>query len=721
MTLPQQSWWKSAVVYQIYPRSFADSNGDGVGDLGGIIGRLDYLRALGVDVIWLSPIYRSPQTDNGYDVSDYCDIDPLFGTLAEFDSLLAKVHERGMKLVMDLVVNHTSDEHPWFVESRSSRDDPKRNWYIWRDARDGAEPNNWGSLFGGSAWAWEQATEQYYLHLFDRKQPDLNWENPQVRVAVHDIMRWWLNRGVDGFRMDVINFISKAEGLPDAAAIPGQRFVSAMDKFVDGPHVHDYIAEMTRKVFAGRDSEFITIGEMPGVTPEHARRYTDPARGELNMVFQFEHVSVDQGPAGKFDYLGLDLVVLKNALHRWQAALAEIGWNSLYWNNHDQPRVVSRFGDDHPDYWATSAKALATILHGMRGTPFVYQGEELGTTNYPFRNPQDHKDLEAVNYYKNVLELGLDEGAALAGLAKISRDNARTPMQWDAGPNAGFTTGDPWLPVNPNHTWLNAAAQIDGSDSVFAHYQALIRLRHELPILVDGDFTPLMAEDPQIWAYTRTTPNSRLLVIANCGRDPRTVEIGREWIAADLLLGNLPETPATSMSSSLDLAGWDARIYFSEHVAERDRDESGRPRSGRPRDALGRPLPQGSEGIPRIPDDLELPPTETLAFAQDLLDRGLAFNAHEVLEAAWKNGPDDEKALWKALAQLAVGITHVQRGNGKGAVTVLRRASAVLALDGTAPYDIDVAGLADYADVLIDDLAANSAITPERLRPRLVV
>jgi oligo-1,6-glucosidase len=554
-------WWKSAVVYQIYPRSFADSNGDGVGDLGGIVGRLDYLRALGVDVIWLSPIYRSPQADNGYDVSDYRDIDPLFGTLVDFDKLLAEVHERGMKLVMDLVVNHTSDEHPWFVESRSSRGGPKRDWYVWRDARDGGEPNNWGSFFGGSAWAWDRTTEQYYLHLFDRKQPDLNWENPQVREAVHEVMRWWLDRGVDGFRMDVINFISKTAGLPDAAAIPGQRFVSAMDEFVDGPHVHAYLAEMTREVFTGRDGEFITIGEMPGVTIAHARLYTDPARSELDMVFQFEHVSVDQGPRGKFDYIGLDLVMLKRSLHRWQTALAETGWNSLYWNNHDQPRVVSRFGDDHPDYRATSAKALATVLHGMRGTPFVYQGEELGMTNYPFRVPQDHKDLEAINYYKSVLELGLDEGEALAGLAKISRDNARTPMQWDAGPNAGFTTGDPWQYVNPNYTWLNAAAQIGRTDSVFAHYQALIRLRHELPILVDGDFAPLMAEDPQVWAFTRTTPSRRLLVIANCGRNPMTVEIGREWIAADLLLGNLPETPAKSMSSTLDLAGWDARIY----------------------------------------------------------------------------------------------------------------------------------------------------------------
>jgi oligo-1,6-glucosidase len=554
-------WWKSAVVYQIYPRSFADSNGDGLGDLGGIIGRLDHLRTLGVDVIWLSPIFRSPQADNGYDISDYRDIDPLFGSLAEFDALLAKVHDLGMKLVMDLVVNHTSDEHPWFVESRAARDNPKRDWYIWRDARDGLEPNNWGSFFGGSAWEWEQTTGQYYLHLFDRKQPDLNWENADVREAVHDIMRWWLDRGVDGFRMDVINFISKADALPDASTIQGQRFVVAFEQFADGPHIHEYLAEMTREVFGDRDGEYITVGEMPGVTPEQARLYTDPARGELNMVFQFEHVSVDHGPAGKFDYRGLDLVVLKSSLNRWQQALAETGWNSLYWNNHDQPRVVSRFGDDDPKYWSASAKALATVLHGMRGTPFVYQGEELGMTNFPFLIPQDHKDIEAINYYKSVLELGGDEGAALAGLAKISRDNARTPMQWDARPNAGFSTGHPWLPVNPNYTWLNAAAQIGTADSVFAHYQALIRLRHKLPVLADGDFTPLMADDPQIWAYVRTTPSSRLLVIANCGREPRTVDIGREWIGAELLLGNLPETPATSTSATLDLAGWDARIY----------------------------------------------------------------------------------------------------------------------------------------------------------------
>ncbi len=560
------SWWKHAVVYQVYPRSFADSNGDGFGDLGGIMGRLDYLHELGIDVIWLSPVYRSPQADNGYDISDYQDIDPLFGTLAEFDALLARVHGLEMKLVMDLVVNHTSDEHPWFVESRSSPASPKRDWYLWRDARDGAEPNNWGSLFGGSAWQWDPPTEQYYLHLFDRKQPDLNWEHPEVRQAVHQMMRWWLDRGVDGFRMDVINFISKTEGLPDAPATPRQRFVNAFEMFADGPHVHEYLAEMTREVFGGRDDEFLTVGEMPGVSTEQARLYTDPARNELDMVFQFEHMSVDHGPAGKFDAavhedVAVDLVVLKESLHRWQVALAETGWNSLYWDNHDQPRVVSRFGDDDPAYWAASAKALATILHGMRGTPFVYQGEELGMTNYPFRVLQDHKDVEAVNYYQSVLDSGGDEKAALAGLAKFSRDNARTPMQWDSGPHAGFTTGSPWLPVNPNFTWLNAAAQIGLTDSVFAHYRTLIRLRHELSIIRDGDLTPLLPSDPRIWAYTRTSADGKLLVIVNCGRDPQVVDVDPDWISAELLLGNLAGTPAVLTTASVDLGPWDARIY----------------------------------------------------------------------------------------------------------------------------------------------------------------
>jgi len=554
-------WWRSAVVYQVYPRSFADSDGDGVGDLGGLIAHLDHIRALGADVIWLSPVYRSPQADMGYDISDYQDIDPLFGTLEQFDALLAGVHERGMRLLMDLVVNHTSDEHPWFVESRSSRQSPKRDWYLWRDARDGAEPNNWASFFSGSAWELDPATGQYYLHLFDRKQPDLNWENPDVRHAVYDMMRWWLDRGVDGFRMDVVNFLSKSPGLPDAPPVAGQRYVHALDMFADGPHIHEYLAEMHREVFAGRPGAYLTVGEMPGVTIEEAVRYTDPERAEVDMVFQFEHVSIDLG-ASKWDVLPLDRVALKQSLHRWQLGLAERGWNSLYWDNHDQPRAVSRFGDDDPAFWAASAKALGTILHGMRGTPYVYQGEELGMTNFPFTSPDQFCDVEAVNHWADVVASGADQPVALASVRKVSRDNARTPMQWDATPSAGFTTGTPWLAVNPNRSWLNAAAQVDDPQSVFAHYRALIRLRHELPVFAEGDFAGLLENDPDLWAYVRVADRQRLLVIANCSRTPREVEVGDGWTGAALLLGNLPGTPETLQGDRLRLAAWDARIYL---------------------------------------------------------------------------------------------------------------------------------------------------------------
>jgi oligo-1,6-glucosidase len=561
MSAPNAAWWKSAVVYQIYPRSFADSNDDGIGDLNGIIARLEYLEALGVDVVWLSPIYRSPQADFGYDISDYHDIDPIFGSLADFDKLLDGVHARGMKLVLDLVVNHTSDEHPWFVASRSSVEDPRRDWYVWRDPRDGGEPNNWGSFFGGSAWELDAASGQYYLHLFDKKQPDLNWQNPAVRVAVHDMMRWWLDRGVDGFRMDVINFISKADGLPDAPNPSGACYVNAFQMFADGPRVHDYLAEMTREVFTGRNGQYLTVGETPGVTYEQARLYTGEDRGELNMVFQFEHVQLDQSKFNKFAYLGLDRAALKDTLHRWQRELATTGWNSLYWNNHDQPRAVSRFGDDDPAVWYRSATALATILHGMKGTPYIYQGEELGMTNYPFTRGEQHRDPEAANYYASVLELGLDEGAALTGLARISRDNARTPMQWDATAHAGFTNGDPWLPVNPNHTWLNAAAQQDATDSVFTYYRRLIQLRHDQPILVDGDFTALFDDDPHIWAYTRTTDTESMLILTNCGTDPRTVTMDDTWLGARLVLSNSP-APATIDDHQIPLDSWDARIYL---------------------------------------------------------------------------------------------------------------------------------------------------------------
>jgi oligo-1,6-glucosidase len=432
----QQQWWKESVVYQIWPRSFADGDGDGIGDLAGIASRLDYLATLGVDVLWLSPIYPSPQDDAGYDISDYRSIDPTFGSLGQFDALLAAVHERGMKLVMDLVVNHTSDEHPWFVESRASRDSPKRDWYWWRSAREGmsagdpgAEPNNWGSVFSGPAWELDETTGEYYLHLFSRKQPDLNWENPEVRQAVYSMMRWWLDRGIDGFRMDVINFISKNTSLPDGRVSDGGLYGDGMPHFVDGPRMHEFLQEMHREVFAGREG-LITVGEMPGVTVEEARLYTDPARREVDMVFQFEHVQVDQGPTF-WDTRPLRLRDLKAILGRWQAGLAEVGWNSLYWNNHDQPRVVSRFGDD-AEHRVRSAKMLGTVLHLHRGTPYVYQGEELGMTNAPFYSIDDFRDIQSLNHYAEAVGEGADPEAVLEPLRVLSRDNARTPMQWDA-------------------------------------------------------------------------------------------------------------------------------------------------------------------------------------------------------------------------------------------------------------------------------------------------
>ena len=559
--MQDREWFKSAVVYQVYPRSFADSDGDGIGDLGGILQHLDHLQTLGVDVVWLSPAYRSPQADNGYDISDYQDIDPLFGTLEQLDRLIAGLHERGIKLLMDLVVNHTSDEHAWFEESRSSIDSPKRDWYVWRDGRDGQEPNNWESFFSGSAWQLDEASGQYYLHLFDAKQPDLNWEQEDVREAVYAMMRWWLDRGVDGFRMDVINLISKDQSFADGPPVAGRRYASGWSQFVNGPRIHEFLAEMHERVFADREGAFLTVGEMPGVTTEEAVLFTDPARGEVDMVFQFEHVDIDHG-ADKWDYIGLDRVALKRSLHRWQIALADRGWNSLYWDNHDQPRAVSRFGDDDPAYWADSAKALATILHGMRGTPYVYQGEELGMTNSPLRTASDHRDVEAVNHWKRVLEEGLDQQAALTGMAAAGRDNARTPVQWNGSETAGFTTGEPWLPVNPNRSWLNAAAQVGVEGSVFEHYRAVIALRHEHPVFATGDFTGLLENDPEVWAYVRTLGRQRLLVVANCSRRPRRLELGDGWAGARLLLCNATGRAERLAHGELTLAGWESRIYL---------------------------------------------------------------------------------------------------------------------------------------------------------------
>jgi oligo-1,6-glucosidase len=526
-------WWTSAVVYQIYPRSFADSDGNGIGDLGGIAAHLDHLAALGVDVLWLSPVYPSPQDDAGYDISDYRDIDSTFGTLAQFDQLLARVHARGMKLVMDLVVNHTSDEHPWFVDSRAGGE--KRDWYIWR-----ADPNNWRSFFSGSAWEFDPGRGEYYLHLFSRKQPDLNWENAEVRRAVYEMMRWWLDRGVDGFRMDVINMISKVPGLPDGVGGEG---------YICGPRIHEFLQEMHREVFAGRDG-LLTVGEMPGVTVEQAREFTDPARAEVDMVFQFEHVQLDRG-ATKWDIRPLDLRDLKASLGRWQAGLADVGWNSLYWNNHDQPRAVSRFGDDGA-HRVRSAKALGTVLHLQRGTPYVYQGEELGMTNAPFAAIEDFRDIESLNHYHEAVAAGEDPAAVLATLRTASRDNARTPMQWDASEHAGFTTGTPWLAVNPNHTEINARAARADPDSVFHHYRRLIELRHAEPAVALGDFTMLWAADPQVYAYTRRLDDVELLVVANLSGEPAAPDLSG-WADADLVLTNCPPGDR--------LEPWEARVY----------------------------------------------------------------------------------------------------------------------------------------------------------------
>ena len=562
-----EDWWRTAVVYQVYPRSFADSDGDGVGDLRGLIGKLDHLERLGVDVLWLSPIYPSPQDDAGYDISDYQDVDPTFGTLADLDELLAQLHSRGMRLMMDLVVNHTSDEHPWFVESRSSPDSPKRDWYWWRPPREGfecgtpgAEPTNWESFFSGPVWEYDDASGEYYLHLFSRKQPDLNWENPEVREAVYAMMRWWLDRGVDGFRMDVINLISKDVTLPDGIVHDGGLLGDGFPHVVCGPRIHEFLAEMNREVFAGRDRKILTVGEMPGVTVDEAQLFTDPARREVDMVFTFEHMGVDHARS-KWDLVPFRLTTLKAVLGRWQAGLAESGWNSLYWNNHDQPRVVSRFGDDGA-WRVRSAKLLGTVLHLHRGTPYIYQGEELGMTNFPFGGIEDFRDIESLNHHRHAVERGADPDDVLTALRSRSRDNARTPVQWDDSRHAGFTTGEPWLAVNPNHTEVNAAAAEADAGSVLHHYRRLVELRHTEPVVAHGDFTMLLPDDEQVYAFTRAHDGVELLVAANFSGERVTAELDLDaWADADLLLSNLDGTPDDAGSTwDGTLEPWEARV-----------------------------------------------------------------------------------------------------------------------------------------------------------------
>lgn len=508
----KQAWWKESVVYQIYPRSFCDSNGDGIGDLRGIISKMDYLEKLGVDVVWLSPVYKSPNDDNGYDISNYQDIMDEFGTLEDFDELLECAHSHGIRIVMDLVVNHTSDEHAWFAESRKSKDNPYRDYYIWREGKNGGVPNNWESCFSGPAWEYDEATQMYYLHMFSKKQPDLNWENETVRQEVYKMMTWWLEKGVDGFRMDVISMISKTPGLPDGEPIPGTPYGDAGPYTTNGPRVHEFLQEMNREVLSKFD--IMTVGETPAVTVEEAKKYTGSQRNELNMVFQFEHMDVDSDGT-KWTDKRFDLVKLKDIMSKWQTGLHKDGWNSLFWDNHDQPRVVSRFGNDK-EYWEKSAKMLATCLHMLQGTPYIYQGEEIGMTNVAFQDISEYRDIETINAFREFTqERGVAPEDMMRYIHKKSRDNARTPMQWNGEEGGGFTTGTPWIAMNPNYKTINVESQLEDEKSIFHYYQKLIRLRKEHKVIVNGEYQLLCPESEELFAYLRTSQEENLLVVCN--------------------------------------------------------------------------------------------------------------------------------------------------------------------------------------------------------------
>jgi oligo-1,6-glucosidase len=556
----KKHWWKESVIYQIYPRSFMDSNGDGIGDIPGIISKLDYLKDLGVDVIWLSPVYKSPNDDNGYDISDYREIMDDFGTMEDWELLLKEMHDRGLKLIMDLVVNHSSDEHEWFVESRKSKDNPYRDYYIWRPGKDGREPNNWQSTFSGSAWQFDENTEEYYLHIFSKKQPDLNWENPKLRQEVYDMMKFWLDKGIDGFRMDVINFISKVDGLPDAPNPEGKKYVSGSRYFMNGPKIHDYLQEMHREALAQYD--VMTVGEMPGANVEEAKLYTDDARNELNMVFQFEHVDLDSGPGGKWDLKPLKLTDLKNNFTKWQKGLEDIGWNSLYLNNHDQPRMVSRFGDDR-EYRVESAKMLGTFLHMLKGTPYIYQGEEIGMTNVRFDSIEDYKDIETLNMYnEKVNQNGENPANVMESIYVKGRDNARTPFQWDDSEHGGFTTGIPWLQVNPNYMEINAKQAVEDESSIYHYYRKLIQLRKEHPVIVHGSYDILVPEDESIYVYTRTLESQKLLVLLNFTNEDQSFDVPADLQGKknEILISNYEAN--TEYGSSISLKPYEAIVYL---------------------------------------------------------------------------------------------------------------------------------------------------------------
>jgi len=556
-----KAWWKECVVYQIYPRSFYDSNGDGVGDLPGITQKLDYLKELGIDVIWLSPVYKSPNDDNGYDISNYQDIMDEFGTLADWDNLLAEMHKRGIKLVMDLVVNHTSDEHPWFQESRKSKDNPYRDFYIWRPAKDGREPNNWRSIFGGSAWQLDEQTGEYYLHLFTKKQPDLNWENPRVREEVFKMMDWWLQKGIDGFRMDVINMLSKVPGLPDAPVQNKDRYQFGGRYFINGPRLMEFLTEMKQKVLSRYD--ILTVGETPFVTTQDAIEIANEQTGALKMVFQFEHMDLSaETGAGIGTTQPRRLSDLKTVMSRWQKDLENQAWNSIYLGNHDQPRSVSQFGDDR-QYRVESAKLLATFIHMLQGTPYVYQGEEIGMTNVAFESIEDYRDVATLNMYREAVEeKGADPNQTLKIVHAKSRDNARTPVQWDSSAQAGFTAGTPWIKVNPNYKEINVTAALADPDSVFHYYKKLIQLRRDNPVIVYGSYDLILDAHEEIYAFTRTLENERLLVILNFSKNSPVFELPENiaFSSAELLISNYA-VDADEDIRQFNLRPYEARVY----------------------------------------------------------------------------------------------------------------------------------------------------------------
>ena len=532
-------WWENAVVYQIYPKSFQDSNGDGYGDIRGIISRLDYLKDLGIDAVWISPMYCSPQDDNGYDISDYQDIDPMFGTMDDMEELIREAGKRGIKIIMDLVLNHTSDEHRWFLEAVKGKENPYHDYYVWRDGEEGVYPNDMKSTFGGPAWEWVPELKQYYFHQFSVKQPDLNWENPKVRREIYDMILWWMDKGVGGFRLDVIDQIAKE---PDLGITN------------NGPRLHEFLRELSRETF--QKGNLITVGEAWGATPEIAKKYSNPDGSEFSMVFQFEHMVMDQEEGKeKWDLAPLPFVKLKKCMEKWQTELYEKGWNSLFWDNHDLPRIVSRWGDDGA-YRVLSAKMLAAVLHGMQGTPYIYQGEELGMTNVRFDSIEEYRDIETLNMYYERLDAGYDKKDIMESIYAKSRDNARTPMQWSAQRNAGFTTGTPWLGLNPNYSEINAEKEINDPDSVYQFYRRLIELRKTCPVFTDGKFELLLPEDEQIFAYTRTDQETEMLVCANFKREPSACPLLAQWKDAEVLIHNYEE------KIGKDLRPYEAVILF---------------------------------------------------------------------------------------------------------------------------------------------------------------